>query len=608
MKFLLSLSLVFAFAFRVQAAPAPLTERQNAFIERAQSLGNHPQWLRLLHFHKKQSTIDTKGFFLAPDGKTNPQSELIADLTAFFKGEHLCDFPARRTFLTKELGIGANEMKTPECADYSALKKAVNADNFTLIYTTAFMGNPASFFGHTLMRLDSRENPALLAHALNYGAVTGKDSGFFYAVKGVFGGYPGIFSLYPYYDTVNLYNNMENRDIWEYRLNLTDEQASFLIDHIWELGRQSADYYFFSENCSYMILETLNVVFPEQDWTQNLPPFTIPADTVRLLMKQKGVIKKAVYRPSRQTKIKAAYASLSKPERKALLKLKDDPAADLTELSAPRRAAVYETAYEYLQYRYIEGKVPLSTLREQSVALLKARNALPVDNLVPKPETPAVRPDEAHDSSAFSVSFGRNLGKNFTELELKPALHTVLDNSAGYLPFSGIDYFKAALRVDADGKPSLHRFEFLNLESYAPHDALFHPKAFRLSAGQNRFFYAPKNKELSVFDASADLGASTLLTEHINVFALGSVTFKAGDKTVGGLGARFGVLADFGTLRAKADIAPMAYTRSDANTVSYRAALSVSIGKNLDWVSEFAFDDGRGANRREFKSGLQKHF
>ena len=162
--------------------------------------------------------------------------------------------------------------------------------------------------------------------------------------------------------------------------------------------------------------------------------------------------------------------------------------------------------------------------------------------------------------------------------------------------------------MDADGKPSLHRFEFLNLESYAPHDALFHPKAFRLSAGQNRFFYAPKNKELSVFDASADLGASTLLTEHINVFALGSVTFKAGDKTVGGLGARFGVLADFGTLRAKADIAPMAYTRSDANTVSYRAALSVSIGKNLDWVSEFAFDDGRGANRREFKSGLQKHF
>lgn len=608
MKFLLSLSFAFAFAFRVQAASAPLTERQNAFIEQAQSLGNHPQWLRLLHFHKNESTIDTRGFFIAPDGKTNPQSELTADLTAFFKGEHLCDFPARRKFLTKQLGIDADLIKTPECAEYSALKKAVNADNFTLIYTTAFMGNPASFFGHTLMRMDSRENPALLAHALNYGALTGKDSGIFYAVKGVFGGYPGIFSVYPYYDTVNLYNNMENRDIWEYQLNLTPEQADFLIDHIWELGRQSADYYFFSENCSYMILETLNVVYPENDWTRDLPPFTIPADTVRLLLKQKGVFRQAVYRPSRQTKIKAAYASLSKPERKALLELRDNPAADLTGFSDVRRAALYETAYDYLQYRYIEGKVPLRTLREQSVALLKARNALPVESPVPKPETPAVRPDEAHDSSAFTVSFGRDSGKNFTELELKPALHTVLDNSAGYLPFSGIDYFKAALRADSDGKLSLHRFEFLNLESYAPYDALFHPKSFRLSVGQNRFFYAPKNKELSVFDASADFGAATLLTDRINVFAQGALTFKAGDKIVGGLGARFGILTDFGKLRAKADVSPMAFTRSDANMVSYRAALSVSIGKNLDWVSEFAFDDGRGANRREFKSGLQKHF
>lgn len=182
-------------------------------------------------------------------------------------------FPARYAWLNRQLGFDPRLMPPVQCKDYQDFKSAVDARRAALIFTSAYMGNPASFFGHTLLRLDGKGETPLLSHALNYGAITGSDGGLSFMFKGVFGGYNGIFSVYPYYDTVNLYNNMENRDIWEYRLNLTPEQIDRLVAHIWELGHNSANYYFFSENCSYMLLETLNAALPDQDLTE---PFYRP--------------------------------------------------------------------------------------------------------------------------------------------------------------------------------------------------------------------------------------------------------------------------------------------------------------------------------------------
>ena len=62
------------------------------------------EWLALVHYRPAwpsgvKSTIDSPSFFLAKDGKTNPEAELRATL-ALFNGsgrqEEKCLFPARR--------------------------------------------------------------------------------------------------------------------------------------------------------------------------------------------------------------------------------------------------------------------------------------------------------------------------------------------------------------------------------------------------------------------------------------------------------------------------------------------------------------------------------
>ena len=74
--------------------------------------------------------------------------------------------------------------------------------------------------------------------------------GFSFALKGLTGLYPGTLSSSPYYAKVREYSDMESRDVWEYRLNLTPDETRQLLRHAWEIGATRFDYWFFDENCS----------------------------------------------------------------------------------------------------------------------------------------------------------------------------------------------------------------------------------------------------------------------------------------------------------------------------------------------------------------------
>ena len=148
-------------------------------------------------------------------------------------------------------------------------------------------------FGHTLLRVDQKgqtEQTRILAYTINYAAEVPPDVGISYAFKGLFGGYKGFFSTIPYYIKVQEYRDIENRDIWEYKLNLTDEQLHKLLMHAWELGNAYFDYFFFKENCSYHLLSLLEAANPDWHLTDQFVLWTVPADTVRLMTLQPGLV------------------------------------------------------------------------------------------------------------------------------------------------------------------------------------------------------------------------------------------------------------------------------------------------------------------------------
>lgn len=631
----------------VAAEPFSLTEEQEKYLKSLQKeaeqkkLSADPQWRALMHFHdrwlSKESTIDSDAFFLSPEGKKDIEKELKETLRAFFtpvknvtkikdkKDEYnhpQCLFPARYSWLKSRLKFDSKILPNIQCRDFETFKSTIAPERVALIFTSAYMGNPASLFGHTLLRLDSAGETPLLSHAVNYGAITGSDGGLPFIFKGVFGGYNGIFSVYPYYDTVNLYNNIENRDIWEYQLNLNKDQLDRLVAHVWELGHNSAYYYFFSENCSYMLLETLNAALPQHDLTEDFyhplfSNYTIPIDTVRTVLKQKDILKKAVYRPSRQTKLMHAYAFLESSEktqlRKLLKKPRDVDAVMKSNLTDEQKANILITAYEYIQYVFIADKIPLDEMRRDSIKILTALSSIRDKSTITDVPPPATRPDEGHSSGAIGIYGGRKDHKNFTDFIIRPAYHTLLNASAGFIPFSAITYMDTTLRwYENENELKLQRFSFVDISSFPTRNELFSPFSFKLNLGAESYLYPEKEKEGYVFYTGADGGISWRLWNPVTAYFLINTRLKAGgylphNAMLGG-GFQLGLAMDFQHFRMTAEAERIFYTNKDANTWRYQTAASVSLTKNWNVEASFLFEDTRRHDTHEGRLGLLFHF
>ena len=251
------------------AQPSETNPYAKQLIQQAleKKLDQKRRWHLLLHYKGTwlggyESEADGMDFFNAPDGKTDPRAELIATIKNFFndpetlkpKEEHpLCNFPARYKWLKRELSIDPNQLPKADCTRLKTWLDQLEPQSVTLIFASFYMNNPASMFGHTFLRIDSKgktNHTQLSNYGINYAANTDTGSMLLYAFKGLFGYFQGTFSIFPYYLKVQEYSNWESRDLWEYQLNLTPDQIDTLLLHVWELGATHFDYYYFQEKWS----------------------------------------------------------------------------------------------------------------------------------------------------------------------------------------------------------------------------------------------------------------------------------------------------------------------------------------------------------------------
>ncbi|MBP2676852.1 MAG: hypothetical protein H6Q84_3692, partial [Deltaproteobacteria bacterium] len=307
------------------AADAYLAELKG----RANSLALHedPYWRILLHVRPgiagTRSLVDDPRFFLSPSGKTDPAAELSAMLDGLFDNTSspvpLCRFPARYAWLAGKLEIDPTRIPAlPVCAEVDNIVQAIDGQSAALVFAAGYVNSPASMFGHTFLRIDSRLKSPLLSFAVNYAARTKPtDGGFSFMIKGLFGGYQGYYSILPYYDKVREYSNIDQRDLWEYSLDLTPGEVHRLILHLVEMEGIATDYFFFDENCSYELLFLIDAARPESRLTETMDRYwVIPMDTVRAVIGA-GLTDNLVWRPSRARQI--GYARSLLPDREAVL-------------------------------------------------------------------------------------------------------------------------------------------------------------------------------------------------------------------------------------------------------------------------------------------------
>jgi hypothetical protein len=492
------------------------------------------------------SEIDDSRFFFADDGKTNPKNELYATLDAFYNEKVLddnssaCRFPARYAWLGEKLNL--ENLPKVRCNEYDGILKRLNPKSATIVFPSAHINSPASMFGHTFLRINSAYESKLLSYAINYAANANPDEtdAVTFALKGLFGGYYGQFSMLPYYDKLKEYRDTEKRDIWEYDLNLNKEEVLKMVRHIWELNDTQSRYFFFTENCSYNMLWLIEAARPSVHLREYFYYEVIPLETIHAA-KMENIIADSNYRPSKRT-ILLKYEELIADEHihmpRNIVQMKMSP-KDIIEnkkISSQEKKYILEASTEYLEYSYAKNEMSKDEYLNQFHAILKARASLGSGEKL-HIETPS-DPQNSHRAIRVNTGFGYRENTPIGFLGIRPAYHDIEDNAYGFLRGTQIEFLNLQLSYHKE-KVKVEEATLLSLASFTQRSEFFNNFSWRTKFAWDSNYINEKTNFTGTIGTGYSWGNKSTYT----YFMLDPL-FYIEEKLISAIGGSIGVVWD----------------------------------------------------------------
>ncbi len=498
---LTAVALLALFSTSNHATPADST----AAVERAldEELHQDPAWHSLLHYRPRllgrgySSQSNDDAFFLSEKGETDPRRELIATVEAVLAegdgDEHArCQFPARDRWLRERLDLEDTPVSCPQLSEWL---EELDTETVTLVFAASYLNNPSSIFGHTFLRLDppqeKEQTDLLTAHTVSYAADANQaDNQLLFTYRGIFGGYPGITTVEPYYEKINQYSDIENRDLYEYELNLTQSEIDMMLRHAWEVQDKHFDYYFFDQNCSYRLLVLMDVARPGTNLIEEVGTHAIPADTVRWVM-DRDLVRDVHYRPASATVVAHQLRELDKARQSLAYDLaigrKTTESEAVKAMPREEQARVIEAAFDYLRYATLAHNWSREESAPRSHELLMARSRLDAGNSFPPVPEPEVRDDQGHPTFRLRGGVGQQDDADFVSFGIRGAYHDLLDPPGGYpkgaqINFPGVD-FRYYHDID---QLQVEHVTVVDIRSLTPRDRFFRPTSWQAAGGARR--------------------------------------------------------------------------------------------------------------------------
>ncbi|MDF2152960.1 DUF4105 domain-containing protein [Vibrio sp. CAU 1672] len=499
---------------------------------------------------------------MSPQGHREPTQELLATIAAFEQGPTAevplpaqCRFPARYVWLKQRLG---NQVQLPSysCRDLEVWRQQNQLQSISLIFVTGYLGNPASFFGHLLMKLNKQNetyltDTPLLDSSVNFGANTGQqDNTIKYVSYGLLGGYSASFSQEDYYRYEHGYAENEQRELWEYELNLSAEELTLLEAHLWERKGQQYRYYFLDSNCASQMANFISIVLDEP-LVDNLLPWDMPLDIFKALTKRehngRPLVKSINKSESKYARIRDKYLALS-PEEQAAAKSLTINQPFFTDsrylnLSAGSQSRVLNLMFDYYELLMVEGDAEKASIAKQrKLQLMRARLQLPAmetawqrSNTAPPHQ--AQNPLKLALSSGYSVKHG-----GFGQLSFRAAYYGYLSLETSRFKDSNATFFDAEVKFDAQdiwlGKLDVFNVTTLNIHQVDLFD-------------ENRFAWSTRltveQQNLSCRDCErvrwyGGLGKAMPLSGGVSLYALPRVNLDISNYHDSDVGVTLGAL------------------------------------------------------------------
>ncbi|MFY4781820.1 DUF4105 domain-containing protein [Aliarcobacter butzleri] len=492
-------------------------------------------WAKLLHYRDGISEIDSTNFFISNNGKEDLKEELFETINSLETGTNnvLCRFPLRVEWLKQNIPTLEEKIVPYSCEELDKFLELTDAKYVTMVFPTAHINSPASMYGHTFLKVGGDKETPLISNAINYAAKTDEKNGLIFAYNGLFGGYEGRYSIMPYYEKIKEYNNLEQRDVWEYDLNLSQEEINKLVLHTWELKDSYADYYFFKENCSYNVLWLLEIARPSLDLVSYFDFKAIPLDTIKILTKYDGLIVDSRYRYSNLKKMK--HILNEEIENKEFLKAYINDEIELPDsLSQSDKISYLDFKIAYTQYQRSEDGTEKKEYIKNYLKLLKERSSYKQTRTynIKSPLDPLI----SHDSARIGLFYDSN---DSFEASIKPAYNDMYDIVDGYLQGAYIDFFELNFKKQKDKDVKLDRFTLIKIKSYSPQDMIFKPISWGIDAGYEHF-----KDEDDYFKIKPEVGVSFGNDKDFIYSMLGSNIYYKGNDQLYSAGVNIGFITN----------------------------------------------------------------
>ncbi|WCE31422.1 Lnb N-terminal periplasmic domain-containing protein [Vibrio sp. SCSIO 43137] len=455
--------------------------KKAGLIVNKQKLG---QWRKLLHFEQGSSLVTSDSFFIHPDGNINEHLELEATIAAFKRPQNAfpvdehpqCLFPGRLLWLKRNLR-GAVEFPLVECPRLEEWRTNNPVDSISLIFVSGYLSNPASFFGHALLKLnrpvtsEQAETP-LLDISVNYGAsVADNDGPIKYVTYGIFGGYSAEYTMDDFFVYDAAYAELESRVLWEYKLNLKGYDVELIELHLWELRSQTFRYYFLNRNCATQLANLLEVatdislVNPYQPWDM---PLDIFKNISELTYQGLPLVEQVKRRESKFSRIYSKYLAMTKDERKVAKLISQSVSYfnsdEYLSLSEHSRSKVISLLYDFYEIKILEEDEGEKSYKEIKRRLLMENLTLPPAEI----DWQYISSDPPHlaqNPMLFRVERGYNASSgHFSQIDFRLGYYDYLALEAARYRDSNATFLHTELRAYQDSF-RLHRMDFFDIST-----------------------------------------------------------------------------------------------------------------------------------------------
>lgn len=522
---LLLLSMLLAASAEASIGTAELLQAASA-----RKLDRNPTWQSLLHATGDQSAIQDTAFILsAPD--FSARDELAASIALLFDpaspSDARCRFPARFLWLSAQLELPEPDFEN--CAQLQEFIRRAPVEKVSLVYASENLTQPSSMMGHIFLKISGTSAEGYpLNHAISFFTEIDSINVPKVIAESLLVGKPGYYTLSPYYEKLNYYLKGEQRNVWEYDIQLTGFERTLIQYHMWELRSVKLTYFFHSYNCATLTNNILSLAEPSLRETTS--GWATPIDVVKSAHSAGRVASVSVY-PSEKWKVKMLYEQLTTESKAELVDtIQQDLPAELSPLLQEKDPELsIELALSYADWMRDSGQWPEERFMAVASEIERIRTSLNKDYVldISSYKKPTRLP---HDSQVYGGIVNIE-GDNHMRLGAMPASHYLADDNSQYLTENELRLADLSILVSAEtGTVQLDELQLYSAISLAPHDPLSGGLSGRFSFGFEPHFNDQLESHTSA-NIGGDLGQSFRLHRDVLLYWLAGGGAGAGDDT-----------------------------------------------------------------------------